>query len=726
MPSLSFTNLRRDIEGGLVSAAVAIPLSVAFGMFAFVSLGDQYFVHGAMAGFIASFVASALGILIGHKNSVTIYAPRITTTFFLGALLYGLAHVEGDPVPVGETLLVLFSIIALGGLFQALFGLVRLGSLIKFTPHPVMAGFQNMAAILLFVVQFANVLGYNHNVRFTQVQHYFAEAKPAVLAIAAFTFIVMWNAKRITTAIPPLLLGLAAGTAAYYGVKYAGHGEWLGPVIGLPSPNVSIPKLYAALDNRSFMAALPGYAIVIVPGALALALIAAIDAMLCAKLASAPTDPRQDSNRLLVRLGLTNAVVGAAGGITAGINIGATVTNRGFGGTTWVSVAVNAALQLTVLLFLMPYVAYLPRSVLSAVVMVVAVQHIDPWSKDATGRFLRAPAQRWKSLGLDLLVALIVSVLSIAINIVTAVFIGVVLAVGLFVLRMSRSNVRRLYRCDAVRSRKARASAELATLESMGKAILAIELQGALFFGSAEHLAQVVAQEAAPPTQFVILDLRRVTEIDSTGARILSDIDASLARSGCKLALVLPKTGEVEHETHGISSQHFPDIDRAIEWAEDKLLGDGAATIHPELLIEEVPLLRDFSTDQMLRLRPYLTRAVWAAGSIIVAEGDPGSHLFLVTRGRASVRLTSEGRDIRLATFAPGSVFGELALLDRGPRSATVTADDEVTTWALSARAFDALRKAEPDLAVQILAALGRELSGRLRQANRTIHQLES
>ncbi len=516
MPSPSFTNLCRDIEGGIVSAAVAIPLSVAFGMFAFVSLGDDYFVHGAIAGFIASFVASALGIAMGQRNRVTIYAPRITTTFFLGALLYGLAHVEGEPTPVGETLLVLFSIILLGGLFQALFGVVRLGTLIKFTPHPVTAGFQNMAAILLFVVQFANVLGYSHNVKFTQVQHYFSEARPMVLAIAALTFVAMWNAKRITTAIPPLVFGIAVGTAAYYGVKLAGYGDLLGPVIGLPSTNVAIPKLIFALDDRGFMTALPGYASVIVPGALALALIAAIDAMLCAKLASAPTDAREDSNRLLVRLGLTNAVIAASGGITAGINIGATVTNRAFGGHSWVSVAVNAALQLAVILYAMPYVAYLPRSVLSAVIMVVAVQHIDPWSKDATGRFFAAPKARWKSLGLDLLVALIVSVLSIAINIVAAVFLGVALAVALFVLRMSRSNVRRLYHCDAARSRKARGSAELAALEAKGRAVVVIELQGALFFGSAEHLAQVIEQEAIA-AKFVILDLRRVTEIELDG-----------------------------------------------------------------------------------------------------------------------------------------------------------------------------------------------------------------
>ena len=76
--------------------------------------------------------------------------------------------VDGDP-DVAATLLVFFAIILLGGLFQALFGLLRLGTLIKFAPHPVMAGFQNMAAVLLFLVQLGNVLGFDHNVRFTRV-----------------------------------------------------------------------------------------------------------------------------------------------------------------------------------------------------------------------------------------------------------------------------------------------------------------------------------------------------------------------------------------------------------------------------------------------------------------------------------------------------------------------------------------------------------------------------
>ena len=137
-------------------------------------------------------------------------------------------------------------------------------------------------------------------------------------------------------------------------------------------------------------------------------------------------------------------------------------------------------------------------------------------------------------------------------------------------------------------------------------------------------------------------------------------------------------------------------------------------------------MLRHFPPDQLVRLRPYFQSAVWPAGSTIFQEGDPGSHLFLVARGRASVHLMSKDRNIRLATFAAGSVFGELALLDKGPRSATVTVDEEMTTWALSEDNFKILQTKEPDIAIQILEALGQELSGRLRQANLTIHQLEA
>src|SRR6478672_13027486 len=189
-PTISSTTaVRGDIVAGLVSSAVAIPLSMAYGMFAFVSLGDEYFAYGAMAGLVSTVIAGLVCVLIGDR-STRIYAPRITTTFFLGLLLHSLLErtptIHGEP-DVAATLLVFFAIILFAGLLQALFGLLRLGSLIKFAPHPVMAGFQNMAAVLLFLVQLGNVLGFDRNVRFSQVFSALREARPLSLFVAILT-----------------------------------------------------------------------------------------------------------------------------------------------------------------------------------------------------------------------------------------------------------------------------------------------------------------------------------------------------------------------------------------------------------------------------------------------------------------------------------------------------------------------------------------------------------
>jgi MFS superfamily sulfate permease-like transporter/CRP-like cAMP-binding protein len=721
---------RIDILAGLVSSSVAIPLAMAFGMFAFVTLGDAYFAYGAMAGLISAVIAGFVCVLLGDR-STRVYAPRITTTFFLGLLLFSLLHrasAPGAEPDVAATLLVFFAIILLGGLFQALFGVLRLGSLIKFAPHPVMTGFQNMAAVLLFLVQLGNVLGYQHNIRFTRVFSAMGEARPLSVLVAALTFAAMWNARRITAKVPPVLIGLGCGMIAYYALVLAGLGELLGPIIGPPTASAAMRSVLVDFSGLPMAAPLENAASVILPGALALAVIASIDALLCAKLTSRPGELRAGDDGLLIRLGIANMVSASFGGITSGINIGPSLANRAFGGRSWLSVLVNAVVVLLAATLLFPLLAFIPRAVLSAVIMVIAIQHIDPWTTQSAARLIKRGTPQRGAIALDLGVSLFVSVLSIAVNVVLAVFIGIMLAVLLFVVRMSRSNIRRLYRCDTVRSRRYRDPAELEVLHAQGATVLVIELQGALFFGSADRLAQIVDRETTEATSVVLLELRRMTEIDSTGARILGDIEAALGARGAKLALVLSGRTETAARLADIfqRDRFFPDIDRAIEWAEDDLLRNAGTGRSGELPIEKVPLLSDFTPPEIERLRGWLEPVAWPAGHVIFRHGDPGSSLYLVTRGRASVHLRHDDGDIRLVTFAVGAVFGELALLDRGPRSATVTVDDDLTGFGLSEASFGVLCQQQPDIAIKLLSALGRELSVRIRHANMTIQQLES
>jgi MFS superfamily sulfate permease-like transporter len=720
---------RSDIIAGLVSSTVAIPLAMAFGMFAFVPLGDEYFAYGAMAGLISAVIAGVVSVLLGDR-STRIYAPRITTTFFLGLLLFSLLHRDGDAnaaPSVSATLLVFFAIVLLGGLLQALFGLLRLGSLIKFAPHPVMAGFQNMAAVLLFLVQLGNVLGYERNIRFTRVFAEIGEARPLSLVVAALTFAAIWNARRITTKVPPVLVGLGCGTLIYYAIALAGLGDMLGPAIGPLTASAAMRTVLVDFSGLPMAVPLEQSAAVILSGALALAIIASIDALLCAKLTSLPGELRAGDDRLLVRLGIANAISAGFGGITSGINIGPSLANRAYGGRSWLSVIVNAAAVSAAATLLFPLLAYLPRAVLSAVIMVIAIQHIDPWTKQLAARLIKPGTPQRGAIALDLGVSLFVSLLSIAINVVLAVFIGIVLAVLLFVVRMSRSNIRRLYRCDTVRSRRYRDPAEMEVLHVRGASVLVIELQGALFFGTAERLAQIVDSETAQGTTAVLLELRRITEIDSTGARILGDIDAALKARGVRLSLVASGRTETVSNTawRSLLAGCLTDVDRAIEWAEDDLLRNAGTVQSLELPLDRLPLLSDFTADQIERLRGWLEPVAWPAGHVIFRHGDPGSSLYFVTKGRASVHLRHDDGDIRLVTFAAGAVLGELALLDRGPRSATITVDEDLRGVGLSEASFGVLCREQPDIAIKLLSALGRELSVRIRHANMTILQLE-
>ncbi|MBS0534562.1 MAG: SLC26A/SulP transporter family protein [Proteobacteria bacterium] len=727
---------RSDLTGGLISAALALPLAVGYGMFAFGALGDSYFAHGALAGLYAAIIAGFACVALGDRTT-TVYAPRVTTTFFLGALLYQLVHSNAAVLRDGNhlhlVLLAFFAIILLGGAFQALFGLVRLGTLIRFTPHPVMAGVQNAAAALLFLVQLGNVCGFDHNIPFTAVANHLAEVKPLSLVVALTTFVVMWKARAITTKVPPLLVGLGIGCALYFGLMAVGLKPYLGPMIGMsasvadPTPRLLLREVGSFHD---FAELLP----IIVAGAFALSVVAAIDALLCAKLAAAPGAPKADGNRLLMRLGVGNMLSACFGGITSGINIGPTVANRSFGGKTPLSVLVNAAVLLLAAGVLFPVVSYMPRSVLSATIMVIAIQHIDPWSLDLAQR-IRSRGSRHRSLMLlDFAVVALVAILSVTINIVVAVFIGIFIAVALFVVRMSHSNIRRLYRCDSIHSRKVRTPDQAALLEQRGTAIAVLELQGVLFFGSAETLSDEIERVADAATRIVILDLRRVTEIDTTGARILADIQRALARKGQKLGLAIsPASDNAERlaeagVTGSAAASAFADIDRALQWAEDDVLGaelkEPAAN---EVALAQVDLLSTLSPGEVRTVEAHSRRESYMRGQTIFREGDPGREMFIVTRGRVSAYLAQgAGGDIRLVTFAPGTVFGELAILDAGPRSASVVADDDVVCYVLSEEQFIALAQTAPNIAIKLLASLGRELSGRLRRANRTIRQLES
>jgi CRP-like cAMP-binding protein len=174
----------------------------------------------------------------------------------------------------------------------------------------------------------------------------------------------------------------------------------------------------------------------------------------------------------------------------------------------------------------------------------------------------------------------------------------------------------------------------------------------------------------------------------------------------------------------------FADADHALEWAENHLVG----TLRPakaaggEYPFEQLGLLARFTEKEREQFRTLLKRREYAAGEIVFREGAAGDELYIIVSGSASARLTVAGggpekrvREQRLVSFAAGTPFGEMALLDRGARSATVQADEPLVCYVLERPAYERLERDMSAIAIKLLSNLGAELSARLRQSNRML-----
>jgi MFS superfamily sulfate permease-like transporter len=719
------TRARAEVCGGLVSATIAIPLAMGYGMFAFVPLGDAYFAHGVRAGLYTAIAVALVNVATGDR-SVTVYAPRVVTTFFLVSLVASLAH-SGAVVRSGRvelTLALAFLIIFLGGVFQVLFGVMRLGTLLQHTPHPVLAGFQNAAALLLFLVQIGTVLGYDGHVPLGRLASHLGAARPLSVLVAAVTVVAVWQARRITARVPPLIVGLGVGTAAYYAVVAVGFGDRLGPLIGAttsaPDDPSTVAAVVDAVRDPVTMEMLP----LILTGALGLAIIASIDALLCAQLLWLPGVRRPETNLQLRRLGLGNMVAASCGGITGGVNLGSSLANRAYGGRTAVSVLVNAGAVLLTLALCMPAIGYLPRVVLSGVIMVVAVQHVDPSTVQLVRRLAAGPVGDRRAATFDLAVIALVATLSIVVNIVAAVLVGLGLAMVLFLLRMSRSPLRRTYGADAVPSRRERDAVERELLGREGRKVHVLELEGPLFFGTAERLAAAIESAVEQGARFVIVDLGRVTDVDSTGARLLLQTHQDLAVRGVHLLLSAFERRLGSYDLSPLGDRLFPDADRAVEWAEDRVVAAGGRD-RPEgaeFPIEHLHLFRGLKPEELALVRETLERRCYEAGDVVIRQGSEESELLMIALGSASVYLhRADGETTRLVTFSAGTIVGELAFLDRRPRSATVVADAPLVCYVLTGDGFDRLQAHEPATALRIITNLAGEIGTRLRRATQTL-----
>jgi CRP-like cAMP-binding protein/anti-anti-sigma regulatory factor len=322
--------------------------------------------------------------------------------------------------------------------------------------------------------------------------------------------------------------------------------------------------------------------------------------------------------------------------------------------------------------------------------------------------------------------------LMVAVHFVVAVVAGVFLAMALFIAAMNRSLVRAVVDGSVRPSRRIYGPADEEKLAAARARIKIVELEGALFFGSAERLGTQV-EALTKAADYVVLDLRRVTEIDATGALVLEQLVKRQQAAGVHVALagITPKgrhgTALVAYGTFLApdARRWFADADRAIEWAERRLLRELERGPRREIPLERLVLAAGLDPAELGELRRLLRRRELNADEVLFREGEPGGRLYLLAHGAVSIVIRrASGGDSRVVTFAPGSLFGEGAMLDGSKRSASAIAVEDAVVYSLSRAALDSLTQSRPALAAKLLLNLGRHLSGRLRQTTDALREL--
>lgn len=492
-----------DLTAGLTVGIVALPLAMAFAIASGVKPEA-----GIFTAVIAGFIISSLG---GTK--VSIGGP--TGAFIV--ILYGIY------AKYGAENLAICTIMA--GVILFVMGAARLGTMIKFIPYPVTMGFTSGIAVLIFSTQIKDFLGLTVD----KVPSEFAEKMKVLfehvgtfqwptlaLAAASLAIILFWP-KSWQRRVPGSIVALVLGTLAVV-LFPALSVETIGSKFGgipqaLPQPH--IPAL--SWENIQHLFA----------PATTIALLAAIESLLCAVVADGMIDDRHDSNQELMAQGLANIVSPLFGGIAATGAIARTATNIKCGARTPIAGMVHAVTLLVIILAAAPLAKFIPLATLSAVLVNVAL-NMGEWHN-----FKRLA--KWPRS--DAVVFLTAFSLTVIIDLTVAVEIGMVLAAILFIKRVSETT--QITAVDEISETEGSQHSLIG--KEIPKGVMIYRIFGSFFFGAADKLETALKREGQEPN-VLILRMRKVLAIDATGLNALEDLHDKLHARGKHLILSGPHT----------------------------------------------------------------------------------------------------------------------------------------------------------------------------------------
>ena len=723
-----------DLSGALSAAIITLPMSIGYGILAFAPLGIDFASQAALIGVHAAVFAGFFAAMTGG-TAIQITGPKAPLTLVLGSFVASLVAQPGAAYPP-EIIIGLASLCVLmaGGL-QILFGLIGLSNLVKYVPQPVVSGFMNGIALLLIFKQLPPLLGLETVTPLSAVINTPNLIKPEALIIGLVTVASIFMARRFIKRVPASLVALLVGTFTYYLLVYWSGGMLVGKVIGnlrlaLPKPTVFFDLLhfsntisFATLFSNIFFASL------------IISVLASMDSMLSAVVCDDLTGIRHNSKRELIGQGFGNTVCALFGSLPAAGSVPRSAANYRAGGRTKLSGMMCSVFILLMVTLMGQVVGKIPIPVVAGIIFVVGLNLFDKWSLNLFKK-LSATRRLNKDILIDFLITVCVTLITIFANLIVAVFIGMAIASALFVYKTGRSMVKGLYFGNHLHSRCMRDSQQIEILERKGNQIVVLALQGPLFFGSTENLAEQI-KNLMKQCRYLIIDFKRVTDIDSTGAKILLRLKDRIEGSGNHLFLSNLISNQkmwlfldMMDVANAFNAKHlYPDTDTALEYAENLLLSEEKTELGAGEMsdLSKHSLFEGFSKEDLAKITTAFKKSVYRKGDSVFAENDNDRDLYILTKGLMTVKIHLPERDHnkRLFTYSPGTIFGEMSFLDGSPRSATVWARIDSETLCLTHNAFQRLLETDPELATKISLNIAKEISQRLRRTSDQLRQIE-
>jgi SulP family sulfate permease len=725
---------RGDVLGGFTAAVVMLAIEGSYGIVAFAPLGPQFAATAFAIGVWAAVVANLVGVAAGSRGPL-LAGPSAALSLLVPPLLVALLadpafRVAGGAPDVPRLLAAMAVGVMLAGLLQVMLGLLRLGRVISYVPYPVHAGFMTGVAVLMALAMLPHVLGLPARPLPTLD---LGAASPLALAVAAVALAISLRPPRGSARVPAFLLALACASALHHGLAALLGPERLGPTLGTLSAGWPGFELLPALADPGLLAALAGAWPTLLQFAAAVAVTSTMQTLMASSAVDGLTNQRRDGERVLRAQGAANVAAGVAGLLPGAGAVSVTMVGLRAGARGTAARVVHGAVIVVALLFATGLLRHLPMAAIAGAFVAVAWSLVDAWSRRASVAVARDLLRlRWPppSLRVSYGVMVFVAAVSVFVSLTAGVALGVLLSVLMFVRSNLRQPVRRIGNAAARRSLRIRPATADATLRTHGERIVVVELDGALFFGTADAAARALEGAVARAAE-VIVDFRRVSEIDASGARVLLQAGARLRAGGRRLllsglgapdeprraALLALDVGRV------LDADDFhPDIDRALEAAEDRLLDRlaPAAARAPVLDLAATQIADGLDAAGCATLRSLMAELTVPRGTVVFARGDPGDAVYVLLAGQVGIWLRDpasgtleHGR--RLVSFSPGVPFGEIGLLRAQPRTADAVAEADSRLLVLDRQACARLEAEHPALHARLMRNLALHLADRLR-----------